>query len=52
MMANARTAQNYTQARERLEEIKRNGGKGNTQPRERISRSKMTKGQEGECLMM
>lgn len=47
------TAQNFPKARERLEDLKRTGGK-NTGPRarERISRSKMDKQQEGECSVM
>ncbi|KAK3330557.1 hypothetical protein B0H66DRAFT_467222 [Apodospora peruviana] len=45
-------AQDYPKARQRLEELKRTGGKGGPQPRERISRSKMTKQGEGECSVM
>ncbi|ELR07057.1 hypothetical protein GMDG_08234 [Pseudogymnoascus destructans 20631-21] len=44
-------AQNFPQARERLEELKRSGGKG-LPNRERISRSKVGKQNEGECAVM
>ena len=46
------TAQNFPKARERLEDLKRNGGKGGMKARERISRSKVGKQQEGECVLM
>lgn len=45
-------AQNFPKARERLEELKRNGGRDNGGPRERISRSKVGKHSEGECSVM
>ncbi|KFY68018.1 hypothetical protein V497_00056 [Pseudogymnoascus sp. VKM F-4516 (FW-969)] len=45
-------AQNFPQARERLEELKRSGGKGGLPNRERISRSKVGKQNEGECAVM
>ena len=44
-------AQDLTKARERLEDLKRSGKSGPRQ-RERISRSKMQKQQEGECSVM
>ncbi|KFY66995.1 hypothetical protein V496_01825 [Pseudogymnoascus sp. VKM F-4515 (FW-2607)] len=44
-------AQNFPQARERLEELKRSGGKG-LPNRDRISRSKVGKQNEGECAVM
>jgi hypothetical protein len=44
------SAQNFPQARERLEELKR-GGKA-LPTRERISRSKVGKQNEGECAVM
>ncbi len=46
------TAQNFPKARERLEDLKRNGGKAAMKPRERISRSKVGKQNEGECAVM
>lgn len=46
-----KTAQDYPDARKRLEELKRMG-KNVPRQRERISRSKMGKQQEGECLVM
>ncbi|KAH8661951.1 hypothetical protein BX600DRAFT_512838 [Xylariales sp. PMI_506] len=46
-------AQNFPKARERLEDLKRTGGKNSgPRPRERISRSKIGKQQEGECSVM
>ncbi|KFY75869.1 hypothetical protein V499_04211, partial [Pseudogymnoascus sp. VKM F-103] len=45
-------AQNFPQARERLEELKRSGGKGGLPNRDRISRSKVGKQNEGECAVM
>jgi TPR repeat protein len=45
-------AQNFPKARERLEDLKKNGGKGSGKPRERISRSKVGKQNEGECAVM
>ncbi|KAK0729978.1 hypothetical protein B0H67DRAFT_478571 [Lasiosphaeris hirsuta] len=42
-------AQDYPKARERLEELKRSG---KSRARERISRSKIGKQQEGECAVM
>ncbi|OBT50243.1 hypothetical protein VE04_10365 [Pseudogymnoascus sp. 24MN13] len=45
-------AQNFPQARERLEELKRSGGKGGLPNRDRISRSKVGKHNEGECAVM
>lgn len=45
------TAQDFPKARERLEDLKRSGKNGPRQ-RERISRSKMNKQQEGECSVM
>ncbi|KAL2261024.1 hypothetical protein VTK26DRAFT_4786 [Humicola hyalothermophila] len=44
-------AQDFPKARERLEDLKRSGKNGQ-RPRERISRSKMTKQQEGDCVVM
>ncbi|KAJ9155670.1 Chitin synthase regulatory factor 3 [Pleurostoma richardsiae] len=44
-------AQDFPKARERLEELKRSGKSGPRQ-RERISRSKIGKQQEGECVVM
>lgn len=44
-------AQDFPKARERLEDLKRSGKNGPRQ-RERISRSKMNKQQEGECSVM
>lgn len=44
-------AQDLTKARERLEDLKKSGKSGPRQ-RERISRSKMQKQQEGECSVM
>lgn len=46
------TAQNFPKARERLEDLKKNGGKGAMKTRERISRSKVGKQNEGECAVM
>ncbi|ORY60544.1 uncharacterized protein BCR38DRAFT_348941 [Pseudomassariella vexata] len=44
-------AQDFPKARERLEDLKR-AGKNGPRPRERISRSKIGKQQEGECSVM
>ncbi|KAK8074941.1 hypothetical protein PG997_009604 [Apiospora hydei] len=44
-------AQDFPKARERLEDLKRSGKNG-PRPRERISRSKIGKQQEGECSVM
>ncbi|OAA61666.1 Tetratricopeptide-like helical [Niveomyces insectorum RCEF 264] len=44
-------AQDFPKARERLEDLKRTGKAGPRQ-RERISRSKIGRQQEGECLVM
>ncbi|TPX10748.1 uncharacterized protein E0L32_008317 [Thyridium curvatum] len=44
-------AQDFPKARERLEDLKRSGKNGPRQ-RERISRSKIGKQQEGECTVM
>ncbi|CAK7566812.1 MAG: hypothetical protein SEPTF4163_004765 [Sporothrix epigloea] len=44
-------AQDLPKARERLEDLKRSGKTGPRQ-RERFSRSKMARQQEGECLLM
>jgi hypothetical protein len=46
------TAQDFPKARERLEDLKRSGKNSGPRARERISRSKMTKQQEGECSVM
>jgi TPR repeat protein len=45
------TAQDFPKARERLEDLKRSGKSG-PRARERISRSKIGKQQEGECSVM
>jgi hypothetical protein len=45
------TAQDSLKARERLEDLKR-VGKNSPRQRERISRSKIGKQQEGECAVM
>ncbi|TVY36806.1 Chitin synthase regulatory factor [Lachnellula occidentalis] len=45
-------AQNFPKARERLEDLKKGGGKANLKARERISRSKVGKQNEGECSVM
>ncbi|KAB5528869.1 hypothetical protein GE09DRAFT_1177725 [Coniochaeta sp. 2T2.1] len=44
-------AQDFPKARERLEDLKRSGKSGPRQ-RERISRSKIEKQQEGDCVVM
>ncbi|KAI8310616.1 Chitin synthase regulatory factor 3 [Colletotrichum sp. SAR11_240] len=44
-------AQDFPKARERLEDLKR-AGKNGPRQRERISRSKIGKQQEGECVVM
>lgn len=46
------TAQNFPKARERLEDLKKNGSKLASRPRERISRSKVGKQNEGDCSIM
>lgn len=48
------SAQDFPQARERLEELKRTGGKGPSaaRQRERISRSRIEKQQDGDCVVM
>ncbi|KAK0613057.1 hypothetical protein B0T17DRAFT_395966 [Bombardia bombarda] len=45
-------AQDYPMARGRLEDLKRTGKSGGPRARERISRSKIGKQQEGECVVM
>ncbi|KAH7409584.1 hypothetical protein BKA64DRAFT_705351 [Cadophora sp. MPI-SDFR-AT-0126] len=45
-------AQNFPKARERLEDLKRGGTKAGLKARERISRSKVGKQNEGECAVM
>ncbi|KAL2023579.1 hypothetical protein VTK56DRAFT_2187 [Thermocarpiscus australiensis] len=45
-------AQDFPKARERLEDLKRSGKNGGPRQRERISRSKIGKQQEGECSVM
>ncbi|KAH8654599.1 hypothetical protein BGZ60DRAFT_435723 [Tricladium varicosporioides] len=45
-------AQNFPKARERLEDLKRGGKNGALKARERISRSKVGKQNEGECVVM
>ncbi|KAG9228471.1 hypothetical protein BJ875DRAFT_238607 [Amylocarpus encephaloides] len=45
-------AQNSPKARERLEDLKRGGSKAAMKSRDRISRSKVGKQQEGECTVM
>lgn len=45
------TAQDFPQARERLEELKR-AGKNGPRQRERITRSKIGQQNEGECSVM
>lgn len=47
-----KTAQNFPKARERLEDLKKNGGKAGARQRERISRSTVGKHNEGECAVM
>lgn len=44
-------AQDFPKARERLEDLKR-AGKNGVRQRERISRSKMDRHQEGDCVVM
>ncbi|KAL7947686.1 hypothetical protein V8C42DRAFT_260980 [Trichoderma barbatum] len=44
-------AQDFPKARERLEDLKRSG-KEKARPRERISRSRIEKQQEGDCVLM
>ena len=46
------TAQNFPKARERLEDLKKGGSKAGLKARERISRSKVGKQNEGECAVM
>lgn len=45
-------AQNFPKARERLEDLKKGGNKPALKSRERISRSKVGKQNEGECIVM
>ncbi|KAE9380079.1 hypothetical protein N431DRAFT_324302 [Stipitochalara longipes BDJ] len=45
-------AQNFPKARERLEDLKKGGSKAGLKARERISRSKVGKQNEGECAVM
>jgi len=45
-------AQNFPKARERLEDLKKGGNKPALKSRERISRSKVGKQNEGECAVM
>ncbi|KAK4192493.1 hypothetical protein QBC35DRAFT_373407 [Podospora australis] len=45
-------AQDFPKARQRLEDLKRSGKNSAPRSRERISRSKMGKQQEGECSVM
>ncbi|KAI9744524.1 MAG: hypothetical protein M1818_002053 [Claussenomyces sp. TS43310] len=45
-------AQNFPKARERLEDLKRGGSRPQLKGRERISRSKIGKQNEGECSVM
>ncbi|KAH8597800.1 hypothetical protein B0O99DRAFT_684512 [Bisporella sp. PMI_857] len=45
-------AQNFPKARERLEDLKKGGKNANLKARERISRSKVGKQNEGECSVM
>ncbi|KAJ4263979.1 hypothetical protein NW762_006017 [Fusarium torreyae] len=45
-------AQDFPKARERLEDLKRGAGKNGARQRERISRSKMDRQQEGDCVLM
>ncbi|PHH64060.1 hypothetical protein CDD81_5053 [Ophiocordyceps australis] len=45
-------AQDFPKARERLEDLKRAGKNGRPRQRERISRSRIEKQQEGECSIM
>jgi hypothetical protein len=44
-------AQDFPKARERLEDLKRSG-KNHPRQRERISRSRIERQQEGECVVM
>lgn len=46
------SAQNFPKARERLEDLKRGGSKPQLKSRERHSRSKVGKQNEGECSVM
>jgi hypothetical protein len=52
MLTNNILAQNFPKARERLEDLKKGGGKAGLKSRERISRSKVGKQNEGECSVM
>lgn len=52
MKTNVTKAQNFPKARERLEDLKRGGSKAGPKARERISRSKVGKQNEGECSVM
>ena len=51
-VANIMIAQNFPKARERLEDLKKGGSKPAMKSRERISRSKVGKQNEGECILM
>ena len=51
-VTNENIAQNFPKARERLEDLKKGGKNGALKGRERISRSKVGKAQEGECAVM
>lgn len=50
--ANTLTAQDFPKARERLEDLKRGGKNAPIRQRERISRSRIEKQQDGECSVM
>jgi TPR repeat protein len=52
LIANKLLAQNFPKARERLEDLKKGGSKPPLKSRERISRSKVGKQNEGECAVM
>jgi TPR repeat protein len=52
IFTNRLLAQNFPKARERLEDLKRGGPKGQLRSRERVSRSKIGKQNEGECAVM
>jgi len=52
MMLICDIAQNFPKARERLEDLKKGGSKASLKSRERISRSKVGKQNEGECSVM
>lgn len=46
------TAQEFPKARDRLEDLKRVGKSGPARPRERISRSRIERQQDGDCTIM